>query len=151
MENNLSVKNNSVGRGFINNETMANKHMIQKIPDIGMTPEEFRDPEYSLLAIFKLIEALRKVIISMMDNQLVELTEKNMNAFIFLLSIVEICNDNQFNTYNMCGEKDQLAILKEIKSLSLYIAYDYDKDTQMVLYKLVKILNDNTKEHVDGC
>ena len=148
MKNNIVVpeydftKNNSCGRGFISDENIV-KHIPQRIPDIGMIPEDFNDPEYSLEVVSRLTKMLRKIIIAMMDDQLVELTEKNMNAFTFLLSIIEKCSINQFEMYNTACEADQLSILREVKHNGL-IVYDIDIDTSMVIYKLIKIINANS-------
>lgn len=114
---------------------------LQKIPDIGIIPENFRDPEYSLEVVSRLTKMLRKIIVDMMDEQLLELTEKNMVAFIFLLSIIKDCSVRQFETYNTASEKDQLSILREIKHNDLYIAYDIDISTEIVIYRLTKIIN----------
>lgn len=154
MKNNIVVpeydftKNNSCGRGFISDENIV-KHIPQRIPDIGMIPEDFNDPEYSLEVVSRLTKMIRKIIIGMMDDQLVELTEKNMNAFIFLLSIIKDCNIRQFEMYNTASEKDQLSILREVKHNCLYIAYDTDVPTHEVIYRLVKIVNDSTGD-IDG-
>lgn len=136
-------KNNSYSRGFISDENIV-KHIPQRIPDIGMTPEDFNDPEYSLEVVSRLTKMLRKIIIGMLDDQLVELTEKNMNAFIFLLSIIEKCSINQFKVYNTASEADKLSILKEVKHKCLYIVYDSDIDTSTVIYNLIKIINANS-------
>lgn len=154
MKNNIVVpeydftKNNSCGRGFISDENIV-KHIPERMPDIGMIPEEFTDPEYSLEVVSKLNKMLRKIIINMLDDQLVELTEKNMNAYTFLLSIIEKFSINQFEMYNTASEADQLSILKEIKHTCLYIVYDIDIDTSMVIYKLIKIINANSGD-TDG-
>lgn len=142
------TKNNSCGRGFISDENIVN-HIPQRIPDIGMIPEDFNDPEYSLEVVSRLTKMIRKIIIGMMDDQLVELTEKNMNAFTFLLSIIKDCNIRQFEMYNTASEKDQLSILREVKHNCLYIAYDTDVPTHKVIYRLVKIINDYTGD-IDG-
>lgn len=147
MKNNIVVpeyvftKNNSCGRGFISDENIV-KHIPQRIPDIGMIPEDFNDPEYSLEVVSRLTKMLRNIIIGMLDDQLLELTEKNMNAFTFLLSIIKDCNIRQFEMYNTASEADQLSILKEIKHTCLYIVYDID--TSLVICKLIKIINDNS-------
>ncbi len=149
MKNNIVVplyvftKNNSCGRGSISDENIV-KHTPQRIPDIGMTPEDFNDPEYSLEVVSRLTKMLRKIIIGMLDDQLVELTEKNMNAFIFLLSIIEKCSINQFKMYNTASEADQLSILKEVKHSCLYIVSNIDIDTSMFIEKLIKIINDSS-------
>lgn len=136
-------KNNSVSRGFISDENMVN-HTPERMPDIGMIPDDFNDPEYSLDVVSRLNKMLRKIIVGMLDDQLVELTEKNKNAFTFLLSIIEKFSINQFEMYNTASEADQLSILKEIKHTCLYIVYDIDIDTSMVIYKLIKIINANS-------
>ena len=149
MKNNIVIpefvftKNNSCGRGLISDENIV-KHIPQRMPDIDMIPEDFNDPEYSLEVVSKLNKMLRKIIINMLDDQLVELTEKNMNAYTFLLSIIEKFSINQFEMYNTASEADQLSILKEIKHTCLYIVYDIDIDTSMVIYKLIKIINANS-------
>lgn len=154
MKNNIVVpeydftKNNSCGRGFISDENIV-KHIPQRMPDIDMIPEDFNDPEYSLEVVSRLTKMLRKIIIGMMDDQLVELTEKNMNAFTFLLSIIKDCNIRQFEMYNTASEQDQLSILREVKHNCLYIAYDTDVPTHEVIYRLVKIVNDSTGD-IDG-
>lgn len=117
---------------------------IQKIPDIGLTPIQFNDPEYSLEVVSRLNKELRKIVVSKLDDQLLELTEKNMDAFIFLLSIIKDCNVRQFEMYNTASEKDQLSILREVKHNCLYIVYDIDISTEIIIYKLVKIINDST-------
>ena len=123
MKSNMEVSKNKILPritpigGFIrgeNDEGMVN-HIPQRIPDIGILPENFRDPEYSLLIISKLTALLRKIVISKMDEPLVELTEKNKYAFVFLLDIIKVCSINQFEMYSMANEKDQLSILKEVK------------------------------------
>lgn len=141
-------KNNSVSRGFISDENMVN-HTPERMPDIGMIPDDFNDPEYSLDVVSRLNKMLRKIIVGMLDDQLVELTEKNKNAFTFLLSIIEKFSINQFEMYNTASEADQLSILKEIKHTCLYIVYDIDIDTSMVIYKLIKIINANSGD-TDG-
>lgn len=122
---------------------------IQKIPDIGLTPIQFNDPEYSLEVVSRLIKELRKIVVSKLDDQLLELTEKNMDAFIFLQSIIKDCNVRQFEMYNTASEKDQLSILREVKHNCLYIAYDTDIPTHTVIYRLLKIVNDSTGDN-DG-
>ena len=132
--------------GFIGDKDDENivKPIPVRMPDIGMTPEEFTDPEYGLEVVSRLTKMLRKIIIGMLDDQLVELTEKNKNAFTFLLSIIEKFSINQFKVYNTVSEADQLSILKEVRDVELYIVYDIDIDTSMVIYKLIKIINANS-------
>lgn len=122
---------------------------LQRIPDVGLTPLQFNDPEYSLEVVSRLTKMIRKIIVGMLDDQLVDLTDKNMEAFIFLQSIIKDCNVKQFEMYNTASEKDQLSILREVKHNCLYIAYDTDVPTHEVIYRLVKIVNDSTGDN-DG-